>query len=262
MSSETFLDDKRLKKLDRELQSIISRIGSDRKTQDEVFDKKTLHTIEKFISDKIINIVDFPISTGKEGNVFRGITPEKKFIAIKIYRTSTATFKHISDYIFGDPRFKSISPDKLGIIHAWTKKEYKNLEKLKKIGVNAPRPITYNKNVLIMEYLGTKNRPAPMLKDVELENPKEVFKILIEFIKKMYKEAGLVHGDISAFNILWHKNRPYLIDVGQGVLLEHPRSDEFLRRDIHNVVKYFKKFGIRAEDNKIYKNITKNSDDL
>ena len=108
MSSETFLDDKRLKKLDRELQALISLTGSDRKTQDEVFDKTTLRTLEKFISDGVIDILDFPISTGKEGNVFRGVTPDKKYVAIKIYRTSTATFKHISQYIIGDPRFKSM----------------------------------------------------------------------------------------------------------------------------------------------------------
>ena len=56
MSSEDFLDDKRLKKLDLELQALISRVGSDRKTQDEVFDKTTLHTLEKFISDKVIDL--------------------------------------------------------------------------------------------------------------------------------------------------------------------------------------------------------------
>jgi len=93
MSSETFLDDKKLKKLDRELQALISITGSDRKTQDEVFDKTTLLTLEKFISNGIIDMLDFPISTGKEGNVFRGITPDKKHVAVKIYRTSTATFK-------------------------------------------------------------------------------------------------------------------------------------------------------------------------
>jgi len=257
MSSEDFLDDKRLKKLDLELQALISRVGSDRKTQDEVFDKTTLHTLEKFISDKVIDILDFPISTGKEGNVFRGITPEKKLVAVKIYRTSNATFKHILQYIEGDPRFKSFPRNKRGIIYAWTKKEFKNLERLKKIGVKAPKPIVFNKNVLVMEYIGTEKQPAPLLKDVTLSNPEEVFEKIIEFISKMYKKAELVHGDVSAFNVLMHENKPYLIDLGQGVLLDHPNSDEFLRRDIHNVVNYFKKFGIRAEENKIYDSIIK-----
>jgi len=261
MSSETFLDNRSLKKLDRELQAMISRVGMNRKTQDEVFDKTTLHVLEKFISDNIFEIFDFPISTGKEGNVFRGITSDKKFVAVKIYRTNTATFKHISQYIIGDPRFKSMPSNKRGIIFAWTKKEYKNLERLQKANVRSPKPIISNQNVLVMEYIGTPEKPAPLLKDVALENPKEIFETLIEFISKMYKEAELVHGDMSAYNVLMHKDKPYLIDLGQGVLLEHPSSDEFLRRDISNIVNYFKKFGIRADTNEIYTTITKKKSD-
>jgi len=256
MSSETFLDEKSLKKLDRELQALISVTGSDRKTQDEVFDKTTLLTLEKFISGGIIDMLDFPISTGKEGNVFRGVTPDKKFVAVKIYRTSTATFKHISRYIIGDPRFISMKNNKRGIIYTWTKKEFKNLERLQKANVLSPKPIVCKNNVLIMEYIGDSTSSAPLLKDTKIEKPKEIFDTIIDYMSKMYKKAKLVHGDISAYNVLMHKNKPYLIDLGQGVLLEHPNSDEFLRRDISNIVNYFKKFGIRADENKIYNTIT------
>jgi RIO kinase 1 len=259
MSSEKFLDKKRLKKLDRELELLISRIGVDRKTQDEVFDKSTLRVFEKLISDGVIDTLDFPISTGKEGNVFRGSTPDKKLVAVKVYRINTSTFKHMSNYIIGDPRFKSIHPAKRDIIFAWTTKEFKNLERLNRAGVNAPKPIIYKKNVLVMEYIGDFERSAPLMKDVKLENPEEVYEILIDSISNMYKKAELVHGDISAYNVLIYENQPYIIDLGQGVLIEHPNALEFLKRDIHNVVNYFKKFGIRADEDKIFKNITKKS---
>ncbi len=256
MSSERFLDEKKLKKLDKQLEEVINRVGIDRKTRDEVFDKLTLHSLEKLISDRIIDIIDFPISTGKEGNVFRGVTPNKKLVAVKIYRISTATFKHISNYILGDPRFKSIHKSRKDIIYAWTQKEYKNLQRLKATSVRAPKPIVYLNNVLIMQYIGEKNKPAPLLKDVVLENPKKIFDELIFFISKMYKKAEMVHSDISAYNVLMHRGKPYLIDLGQGVLLEHPQSDEFLRRDIQNVVNYFKKYNIKADEKIIYKGIT------
>jgi len=106
MSSDFFLDEKRIKKLDREMQKLIDREGTDRKTLDEIFDRSTLLTLGKLISDRLIDTLDFPISTGKEANIFRAITPENKFVALKIYRTSTSTFKHVSKYIVGDPRFK------------------------------------------------------------------------------------------------------------------------------------------------------------
>jgi len=256
MSSDKFLRSKDLKRLDRELESLISRDGLDRKTQDEVFDKSTLHTLEKLISDRIIDIIDFPISTGKEGNVFRAVTPQKKLVAVKIYRINTATFKHISEYIIGDPRFKSVHKSKRDIIFAWTQKEFKNLQRLQKIGVLAPKPIHYLKNVLVMSYIGSKKEAAPLMKDVILPNPKEVFNTLIKFISKMYNDADLVHGDFSAFNILIHRKRPYLIDLGQGVLIEHYNALEYLKRDIHNIVNFFNKYKIKADEEAIFQDIT------
>ena len=56
-------------------------------------------------------------------------------------------------------------------------------------------------------------------------------------------------------NVLIYKNKPYLIDLGQGVLLDHPNSDEYLKRDIHNIVSYFKKYGIHEDEKYIYNNI-------
>jgi len=255
MFSDDFLDDKHLKKLDIKLQNVINREGVDRKTLDEVFDISTLHTLEKLISDGVIDILDFPISTGKEGNVFRGLTPDKKMIAVKIFRTSTSTFKHLQEYIFGDPRFQSIHKTRRDLVYAWTKKEFRNLEILQKIGVRAPKPIVFSNNVLVMSYIGTHSKPAPMLKDVKLEKPEAVFQEIIDFMSGMYQKGRLVHGDISAFNVLMFRKKPYLIDVGQGVLIEHPSSHNFLKRDIHNVVSYFKKYGVKADENKIYKTV-------
>jgi len=257
MCSDFFLDKKTTNRLDRKMQILIDRVGIDRKTMDEVFDKSTLLGLEKLISNKIIDILDFPISTGKEGNVFKGITPDKKSVVVKIYRTSTSTFKHISNYIIGDPRFQSIHKNRRDMVFQWTKKEFKNLERLREAKVRAPKPITKINNILVMEYIGDSKRAAPMLRDVKLEDPETIFSTLIDFISKMYKKAKLVHGDLSAYNILMYKDQPYIIDLGQGVLIEHPQAHEFLKRDIHNIIQFFKKYNIEADEIETYKNITK-----
>jgi RIO kinase 1 len=254
--NDKHLDEKREKKIDREIQHIINRIGLDRKTQDEVFDKSTLLSIEKLISDKVIDHIDFPISTGKEGNVFRAVTPQKEYVAIKIYRTSTLTFKHISQYITGDPRFESYQKkNRREVINLWTKKEFINLEKLLSAGIKAPRPITKKNNILVMEYLGNYQKSAPLMKDVKLENPDEIFLILINYIKKMHDKIRLVHSDMSPYNILIHNKEPYIIDLGQAVLLDHPNAKEFLKRDIQNIVSYFKKYKILSDENQILNDI-------
>jgi len=257
MSSDLFLDEKWIKKLDNQLSLLIERVGLDRKTLDDVFDKSTLLVLGKLISNKVIDYLDFPISTGKEANIFRGVTPENEFVALKIYRTSTSTFKHISKYIVGDPRFSCVNKTRRGIIFEWTKKEFKNLERLKKAGVRVPKPIMKTNNVLIMQYIGDKNNPAPRLKDTELKNPKKIYDELIDFLSSMYKKSDLVHADFSEYNILIYKNKPYVIDVGQAVVLEHPLSSDFLKRDVHNVVQYFSKLGIKDKEERIIKKIIK-----
>lgn len=257
MSSDFFIHEKWIKKLDKQTQEVINRVGVDRKTLDEVFDESTLLLLGKLISDKIIDHLDFPISTGKEAVIFRGVSPQKDFVALKIYRTSTQIFKNISKYIEDDPRFQTANKSKREIIFEWTKKEFKNLERLKKAKVRAPRPIKFTRNILVMEYIGNAEKPAPLLKDVKLNNPKKIFDTLLNFIALMYSKAEIVHADLSAFNVLIHKGKPVLIDIGQGVILDHPLSHEFLKRDIHNIVQYFRKFDIKKDEEKIFENIVK-----
>ena len=198
MSSDFSLPDKWLKKLDRQLQELIDRIGMDRKTLDEVFDKPTLLRIGKLISNKIIDHFDFPISTGKEAIVFRAVTPNDDFVAIKIYRTSNLAFKHIAKYIEGDPRFNLINKSRRDVIFEWAKKEYKNLERLKNANIRVPSPIKKMNNILVMQYIGDTERPAPSLKDSTLDNPKKIFDTILRFISLMYNKAGIVHADLSA----------------------------------------------------------------
>jgi RIO kinase 1 len=256
MSSDELLNDKWLKKLDLQTQEILDRLVSDRRTFGEVFDRQTLLRLGKLISDKIINQMDFPLSTGKEANLFRGTTPENTFVAIKIYRTSTMTFKHIASYIQGDPRFKSELTNRRDIIKEWAKKEFKNLDLLQQANVRAPAPLRRLHNILVMEYIGDEHQAAPLLKDTPLKNPQKIFEEIMTFVSRMYA-TGIVHADLSEYNILIFRQKPYIIDVGQAVLLDHPSSSEFLKRDIHNIVHYFKKYGIKQNEQEFFKKLTK-----
>jgi len=255
MSSDFSLNDKILKKLDRQTQNLIDREGLDRKTASEVFDKTTLIRIGNLISNKFIDHFDFPISTGKEAVVFRAVLQNKEFVAIKIYRTSNLTFKHIAKYIDGDPRFNLNNKSRRDILYEWAKKEYKNLEKINEAKVLAPRPIKRINNILIMQYIGSSDKPAPLLKDCVLKDPDKIFNTIIRFISLMYNKAGIVHADLSPYNILIFKGKPYVIDVGQGILKNHPDSLTFLKRDIYNIVNYFKKYEIVPNGEEIFNKI-------
>ncbi len=135
-------DDNKYHSFEREIDQwrMRRKDANDRKVVDEVFDKRNLMRLYKMFSDGVIERLDFPIATGKEGNVFRATTPKGGFVAVKIYRTTTATFKDMAKYVQGDPRFKGISNNRKRLILAWAAKEYSNLRRLTDAGVRVPKP--------------------------------------------------------------------------------------------------------------------------
>jgi RIO kinase 1 len=231
-----------------------------RKVTENVFDEATLKAIYTLSNKGIIEALGGSISTGKEANVFLADGKEHN-LAIKIYRITTSSFNSMEDYIIGDPRFRDVRHTKKDIVFAWTKKEYRNLLRASEVGIKVPKPITTERNILVMEFMGKDEKPYPLLKDVQLDEitAKKVFDTLIDYIKKLYVDAGLVHGDLSEYNVLIETEQiePILIDMGQSVTLEHPRADQFLRRDIQNIERYFRKYGIKSNENDLYTLITK-----
>jgi len=218
----------------------------DRKTLDEVFDQATLLVLFKFISNGYIETLDYPISTGKEGNVFHATTPQGDPIAVKIYRTNTATFRSFMTYIEGDPRFGHVKPNRRDIVHVWAQKEYKNLQRYFEAGVRVPNPIAWRQNVLIMEFIGAEGSPAPRLRDVPFADPKKGYDMLCEQYKLGSGAGGLVHGDFSEYNILMDDEGPVVIDVAQAVLSRHPMARDLLIRDAKNLSAYFRKQGVKV----------------
>lgn len=223
-----------------------------RKTYEEVFDKSTLKTLYKLMSDGIIYILDFPISTGKEAKVFKGEQKDGTDVAVKIMRVNTAVFGKYRKYIQGDHRFKDVGNGR-DLVFSWTKKEFSNLKEMKDNDIRAPDPIAFSKNVLVMEYLEDEGNPAPELKDVRFspDNMKIIYEDIVSSYERLYNRAGLVHGDLSEYNILFSNGYPYLIDVSQAVPLNHPFADELFDRDLGNIARYFGNQGIETSKEKI-----------
>ena len=66
----------------------------------------------------------------------------------------------------------------------------------------------------------------------------------LQMMQKMFKECNLIHADLSEYNMLWHEEKLWFIDVSQSVEPTHPRALEFLVRDCSNVVTFFEKAGV------------------
>lgn len=233
-----------------------SKPREDFKTMHNVFDEFTNRTLYKLITRGHFEGLESPISIGKESNIFSAVKKDGTKVIVKVYRLETCDFNRMYDYIRDDSRFINLKKGKRKIIFSWVQREYRNLLKAREANVSVPTPFTFSNNVLVLEFIGDGGEIAPKLKDAAPKNPGEFFDKIIMNMKKLHK-AGLVHADLSAFNILNHDERPVFIDFSQGTTLESPRAIEYLERDIRNVCNFFKKIGLKADEEKAKKQILK-----
>lgn len=216
-------------------------------TVEEVFDSKTVMALYALINKGMIDSMKGVVKAGKESRIYWAKGKNGEDLAVKIYLTSSMEFKKsMLQYIHGDPRFK-VGKDYRKIVYTWAQKEYRNLSEAKKACVSVPRPIYAYQNILIMEFIGAEGVPAPLLKDLP-ELDENLYHQIINDVKRLFSVAGLVHADLSEYNIMVNDGKTYLIDFGQAVSIEHPMSWEFLRRDVSNILRVFKKAGLKVPE--------------
>lgn len=216
-------------------------------TVEEVFDRSTVMAAYKLIRKKIIDRFNGTIATGKESRVYLAFDEQENLLAVKIYLTTSAEFKRGMRIYLDDEMLKVYSRNFRLAVFEWCKREFTHLGIAYKAGVKVPKPIAYLNNVLVMEFLGEEGKPAPLiytLKDIDFES---VYLEVINAIEKLYR-AGIVHADLSEFNIVYHKGSPYVLDFGQSVKATHANALNFLLRDIKNVNKFFRSRGVKVEE--------------
>lgn len=224
------------------------------KTRGNVFDEFTNRTLFELGSKGHFLEVQSPVSIGKEANIFTAITEDKRII-IKIYRLEACDFNRMYDYIKYDARYLNLKAKRREIIFSWAQREFRNLMKARDAGVRVPLPIQCKNNVLLLELIGD-DAPSPKLKDQHPAKPAEFMKKVMEYVRKMYK-AGLVHGDLSEFNILNWNEQPVFIDISQGTVTKSINAEELLERDVKNMARFAKKLGLKMDEQEMLKKVRK-----
>jgi len=222
------------------------------KTYGNVFDAFALRTLFKLSSEGHFDELMGPISIGKEANLFLAKKWDGK-VVVKIYRMAACDFRRMFDYIKTDQRYQGLRKQKRKIIFAWAQREYRNLLKAREGGVSVPTPIAWRNHILVLEFIG-EEQPAPRLKDCTPENPQEFCALIVENMRKL-KKAGLVHGDLSPFNILNRHEKPVFIDFSQGSTLQSPLAQELWERDVRNIAAYCQKMKTIITEETIKKKI-------
>ncbi|KAL2219644.1 RIO1 family-domain-containing protein, partial [Thermoascus aurantiacus ATCC 26904] len=238
---------------------------SDRATSEQVLDPRTRMILLQMINRNIVSEINGCLSTGKEANVYHavwvpedggddGTTPPVQR-AIKVYKTSILVFKDRDKYVSGEFRFRQgyNKSSNRAMVKLWAEKEMRNLRRIYSAGIPSPEPLYLRLHVLVMGFLGnSKGVPAPRLKDVTFDIPdpeakwRSLYVDLLGYMRTMYQTCRLVHADLSEYNLLYHNDKLYMIDVSQSVEHDHPRSFEFLRMDIKNVTDFFRRKGVHT----------------
>lgn len=223
--------------------------------------------LELFIDELWITDVLYELKSGKEATAYccsGGPASGLDLIAAKLYRPiETRGFRNDNVYQSGrwdayDRRTKAAvaSKSKAGLemrFSSWVEHEYRTLEMLHEAGTAVPRPVTKSTDVILMEFIGDEDGPAPALKDIRLD-PAEArrhFELLLRDIET-WLACDRIHGDLSPYNILYWQGRLVTIDFPQAADPgSNPNACELLERDLVNVCRYFQKHGVRADPSRI-----------
>ena len=219
--------------------------------------------LELLAEEGWIGDVLYELKSGKEATAWccsGGPLSGVDLIAAKVYRPiESRGFRNDAVYQAGRTeawsrreRLAFESKSRVGLqmrFSTWIEHEYRTLEALHGAGTRVPRPITKTTDVILMEFIGDDDGPAPLLHTVRLDpdDARRHFDTLMADIATWLR-LERVHGDLSAYNILLWQDEIVTIDFPQAV---HPRSNpnayQLLERDIANIGKYFSRYGIRAD---------------
>ncbi|HQC29311.1 MAG TPA: PA4780 family RIO1-like protein kinase [Methylotenera sp.] len=215
---------------------------------------KIPNRLQPLVEDGLIDDVTRQLMSGKEATVYVVACGDEVRCA-KVYKEADKrSFRQSVDYTEGRKVKNSRQAramqkgSKYGRASqeaAWQSAEVDALYRLANAGVRVPTPYNFYEGVLLMELVtGDDGNAAPRLNDVQLshETALEYHAFLIQQVVRMLC-AGIVHGDLSEFNILVGSEGPVIIDLPQAVdAAGNNHAKEMLLRDVNNLATYFGQF--------------------
>lgn len=216
--------------------------------------------LEVFSRD--IESVEYRVNDGKEATVYlcRGTEAVGgKPLAAKVYRDRRFRgFANNADYSdvnrIADRRLakavrKGSKVGRRASQRMWVDREWQALEVLHRLGASVPRPVDHAPAAVLMEFVGDEQGAAPMLAQCRLEKAaaERTWALLLRDVEILLS-CGLVHGDLSAYNVLVHEGRPRMIDLPQVVDVDDAVDAwSLFYRDIDNLSAFFIRLGVELD---------------
>lgn len=228
---------------------------------------KTPKRIEPLVEDGLVDQVMRQLMSGKEATVYV-VQCGDEIRCAKVYKEANQRGFHQAVHYTEGRKVKNSRQARAmekGSRYgrkeqeaAWQRTEVDALYKLAAAGVRVPHPFGFYEGVLLMELVADENgAAAPRLNDLELsrEQALEFHAILIRQVVLMLC-AGIIHGDLSEFNILVDAHGPVIIDLPQAVdAAANNNASRMLDRDVENLANYFGQFAPELLDTQYAKEI-------
>ncbi|MEK7475587.1 MAG: RIO1 family regulatory kinase/ATPase [Candidatus Coatesbacteria bacterium] len=202
-----------------------------------------------------------PLKSGKEATVYvcrASGTTGVRLVAAKLFRDlTTRGFRNDAVYRagrnFGRERLNRAYNKGLldpGLrLSLWVGAEFEALHRLHRVGADVPRPLLVSSRWMLMDFVGNDQGPAPMLARVKLtaEEAAATFERIMRNMR-LFLSCDIIHGDLSAFNVLWWQGAPRIIDFPQAVdPRTNPNSFDLLTRDARIIGTYFSRYGVGSD---------------
>jgi RIO kinase 2 len=190
----------------------------------------------------VLNSLGKSLGVGKEADIYDALTDDGDQVAVKFHRLGRTSFR--------ETRKKRGYVARRGHV-TWhhqsrmaAEKEFDMMRRAFDAGVSVPRPIHQNRHVVVMGYIDGYN----LVDVINLDDPEGFLDDILLNVRKTYG-AGIIHGDLSGFNVVVQKNgRVLLIDWPQAVSKDHPNAEALLERDVNNLLSHFeRKFNVERE---------------
>lgn len=190
--------------------------------------------INALVKSNVIEAFGKPLGVGKEADVYDALTPEKKQVAVKFHRLGRISFRQTQ-------RKRGYAKEHAGWLfqsRLAAEKEFQGLRLVYPHRVAVPEPIAQNRHVLVMGMI----EGGELAKWKNIRNPAKVLKEILRNVRRAYLKANVIHADLSEYNIILRPDMHILIiDWPQYVLRDHPNADQFLTRDLTNILTYFRR---------------------
>jgi RIO kinase 2 len=202
--------------------------------------------LKSLVDKGVLEAFGTPLGIGKEADIYDALAPDGTKLAVKFNRLGRTSFTRARSL-----RPYSLKHDWMYISRRAASREFEALQKLYP-AVSVPRPIALDRHVIVMGLIDG----VELAKVKKISGAENVLNEIIENIKRTY-QLGIVHADLSEHNIVIKPDGDVLIiDWPQYLPAHQAHAEEMLKRDIENVVKYFKrKFGVVRDASQVLKYI-------